>query len=160
MKKPNLRKESFLKSFPDYQIKDIAEKLQKNICFNFQFFDNSQDAGQDFKDWNHTQLYNLLDKLKEYSKNTPLHLQTMKIGGGKKGKKNNVLEIYGCFPANSDFVHPKYIPLDVEWARFRLDNLMRLIGFVVRKEVCQKLAVRQNIFYVVFLDRDHRFYKT
>lgn len=160
MKKPNSRKESFLASFPDYHIEDIEEKLRENICFNFQFFDNSQTVGQDFKDWDHTQLHNLLDKLKEYSKNTPLHWQSMKIGGGKKGKNNNVLEIYGRFPANSDFVHPRYIPLNVEWARFRLANRMRLIGFVVQKEICRKLAVRQNIFYVVFLDRDHRFYKT
>jgi hypothetical protein len=160
MKKTNSRKESFLASFSDYQIKDIEEKLQENICFNFQFFDNSQKVGQDFKHWDHAQLYSLLDKLKEYSKKTPLQLQNMKIGGGKKGKNNSILEIYVNFPVNSDFVHPKYIPSDVEWARFRLDNRMRLIGFLVRNEVCQKLAVRKTIFYVVFLDRDHRFYKT
>lgn len=151
----NLLKENFLAKLPTYLIENVRNKFSQNINFNFQFFDNSQPDGQDFKDWNHEQLYKLLDKLKEYCKNTLQYWQTMRIGKGSK----TVLEIYDRFPVKSDFHHPKHVPLDVAWARFRLESDMRLVGFVVNKETCRQLAIHPNIFYVVFLDRNHKFCK-
>ena len=79
----------------------------------------------------------------------------MPIGRGS----NHVLEIYKSFPVKSEFLYPKFIPLDVDWARFRLEGDMRLIGFFVSKEACEKMSIDPNVFHIVFLDEFHRFYK-
>ena len=77
-----------------------------------------------------------------------------------------VLEIYGSFPKNSDFKHPKHVPHDGLWARFRLDNMTRLIGFMIPQDVDGKFDKDEgyrfdvNTFYVVFYDPGHCFYKT
>lgn len=82
-------------------------------------------------------------------------------GGGLK-----VLEYYGDFPDNSDFKHPKHVPADAHWARFRLGNKVRLVGFVISKDALKNMPEEEqekfchNTFYVVFLDKDHKFYKT
>lgn len=153
--KRNSRKESFLTKLPDFLIEDIKSKFQDNLNFSFQFFDNSQRAGQDFKEWNQEQLYKLLDKLKQYCTNTPSYWRSQRVGGGT----NKILEIYKKFPACSEFEYPKHVPLDVEWARFRLESDMRLIGFIVNKENCKLLTIYPNTFYIVFLDAYHKFYK-
>jgi len=155
MKRQNPLKERFLTSLPLTLIENVADKFRNNLSFNFQFFDNAQPAGQDFRDWNHEQLHKLLDKVKEYCKNPSTYWLKLPVGGGK----NHILEIYGKFPVRSEFLHPKFVPLDVDWARFRLEGDMRLIGFFVNKEICTRLIASPNIFYVVFLDREHKFYK-
>lgn len=156
MKKKNHLKEKFLSNCSDFLIEDAQHRFRENIRFSFEYFDNSQDHGQDFRDWEYEHLYKLMDKLKEYCKTPLLHWLTMKIGGGK----NHVLEIYGKFPHHSEFVHPKFVPLDVDWARFRLEGDMRLVGFVVPTESCDKLSLLKDTFYVVFLDSNHKFYPT
>jgi len=51
------------------------------------------------------------------------------------------------------------------WSRFHLENKVRLIGFAIPNEykdtIHQKINKRfnTNTFYVVFLDKEHRFYK-
>jgi hypothetical protein len=157
MNRKNSRKERFLKRLPEttIMIEHVTDKFQDHLSFSFQFFDNSQEAGQDFRDWDHAQLYKLLDKLKEYCKNPLSHWLRMRIGRSN----NHVLEIYKNFHHKSDFSHPTHIPCDVEWARFRLEGDMRLIGFLVNKEICERDLIAPNIFYVVFLDENHKFYK-
>lgn len=86
------------------------------------------------------------------------------------GKGNlKVLEYYQTFPKNSDFKHPPYIPHDACWARFRLGSRVRLIGFVIPETVSGQIYLDEkkreykfdgNTFYVVFLDKNHVFYKT
>ena len=73
---------------------------------------------------------------------------------------SSVLEIYDRFPIRSDFYHPKSVPFDVEWARFRLEGDMRLIGFVIPNQIALEKGLPNNVFYIVFLDKDHRFYLT
>ncbi|MBU1537422.1 hypothetical protein KKF84_19055, partial [Myxococcota bacterium] len=85
----------------------------------------SQQAGQDFKDWSHKQLYELFEKLKHFGEHSIKHLQLQKHG------KQHTLEVYGAFPAHSQFSLPAHVPDDVRWARFRLEGANRLIGFVV-----------------------------
>ncbi len=153
--KKNSKKEAFLKSLPENLIEDKIKEIKENILFSFQYFDNSQTAGQDFKDWSHEQLEKLLNKLKIYSKESLEYWKKQKIGSGK----NHILEIYKKFPVNSEFTHPKHIPIDVEWARFRLEGDMRLIGFVINNEMIYKHSLEKNKFYVVFLDAFHKFYK-
>ena len=50
-------------------IESAAHKFA-HLSFNFQFFDNSQSAGQDFSVWSKEQLVKLLEKLKWYCKET------------------------------------------------------------------------------------------
>lgn len=162
----NKKKDKFLKSIPQSDIE--TSKIEQRCKFNFSYFDASQSAGQDFSDWNNKQglnsLSELLKKIKEYTKHPLSHWQNERAGGG--GLK--ILAYYGKFPPNSDFKHPIYIPHDVIWARFRLGNKVRLIGFVIPDKFAKDDCLNQNrefrfdnnTFYVVFLDKDHRFYKT
>jgi len=162
----NTKKANFLNTLPqsDIETSDIATRCK----FNFSYFDASQEAGQDFCDWDSpsglNSLAGLLNKLKEYTKQPLSYWLNQRVGGG--GLK--VLAYYGKFPEKSDFKFPAYIPHDVSWARFRLGNKVRLIGFVIPEKITNemnKAVVKDshydsNTFYVVFLDREHQFYKT
>lgn len=114
---------------------------------------------QDFLSWDEEHLQKFMQKIIEFSKE-PLHYwKNQRIGSGK----NNVLELYNTFPLNSDFHHPKHVPIDVSWARFRLDSKTRLVGFVVPISFCSQMSsdyfLDGNTFYIVFLDLNHKFYK-
>lgn len=61
----------------------------------------------------------------------------------------DVLDEYGYFPPKSNFKHPKHVPEDVSWASLHLCGRACLGGHIV-----------ENIFYVVFLDKDHEFWIT
>jgi hypothetical protein len=36
---------------------------------------------------------------------------------------------------------------------------MRLIGFIIPEDQREEYGLAKNIFYVVFIDEEHRFYK-
>ena len=158
----NSKKDNFLKSIPTASIDSINDTLSKRCKFNFSYMDFSQQAGQKFEDWTHNQLSKLLDKLKEYCQHSLKDLQNMRIGS----KNNTILEVYGSFPKKSDFYHPTYVPHQAMWARFRLENKVRLAGFILpfeyesKKHSKTKNTFDCNTFYVVFLDANHRFYIT
>jgi len=161
----NTKTESFLNSeFFKTSLDDENNNLTLRCKFNFSYFDNSQDCGQDFDEWTEIQLQKLLNKVKEYSKFSLKHWSNQKVGSGKH--KHNILEIYGAFPTNTDFKCPTSIPHQVEWGRFRLENKVRLIGFVIPSSYHKTLHSKtmemfdKNTFYVVFLDKEHKFYKT
>lgn len=124
--------------------------------------DTNQTSGQKFDDWTHLQLCKLLDKLQNYCKKRLQYWANERVGGGG----NKVFVIYDEFPSKSNFVHPKHVPHQARWARFRLEGAMRLVGFVVPEElhdcVCEMTKIRfdTNTFYVVFLDANHEFYLT
>lgn len=151
----NPLKESFLKRIPSDTIESASEKFT-NIAFSFQFFDKSQKAGQDFSNWTNVQLVKLLEKLKFYCSETMEYWKRTHIGKGT----GHVLEIYGNFPVHSGFFHPKHVPIDVKWGRFRLESDMRLAGFIIDSENCKQNEIPPNIFYIVFLDANHEFYKS
>jgi len=156
MKRPNFAKSGFLKELAEATIDNQKSRLLDNVSFNFQYFDDSQTAGQTFSDWAKSGiLLKLLDKIREYSKETISHWAHLPIGS-----HGHVLEVYDEFPDNSEFRHPSYIPHDISWARFRLESGVRLIGFVLPKRKCNDFNICQNVFYVVFLDMNHRFYIT
>ncbi len=136
--------------------------LTKRCKFNFSYFDHSQGAGQNFSDLTHKQLYELFAKLRDYSKKT---LQTWcQQRVGKTGL--TVLAIYGGFPAKSSFTHPKHVPHQAQWGRFRIGSKRRLIGFTVPPELHKTFHKNtneffdKNTFYIVFLDNNHKFYHT
>ena len=110
MKNPkNSRARSFLENMPTASI-DSAECMLAMRCkFNFKYFDNSQDAGQDFSDWTKENICELLNKLKHYSDKSLAEWTHTKIGAGR----NHVLEIYGALPNKSDFSWPRHVPHQV-----------------------------------------------
>lgn len=164
------KQQAFLNSLPQSSIAD--SNLAGRCKFNFSYLDIAQEAGQSFVDWNNcggdSKLTKLLDKLKDYTRESLKYWQNQKIGKGKRGgvgKRQNCLEIYGEFPIKSDFFHPPHVPEDVLWARFRIDNDTRLAGFVVPDKLSGEKGVDgflydTNTFYIVFLDETHSFYKT
>lgn len=157
----NSKKRGFLDSIPQCSIESIEDKLAHKCKFNFSYFDNAQEACRDFPDMSQEDLLKLIEKLKEYGRFSLEHWAREKIGHGK----NHVLEIYPCFPKKSDFKHPKHVPHQAQWARFRLDRTTRLIGFTLDKEYDGKQQNKSgflfcsNTFYIVFVDPEHNFYK-
>lgn len=155
----NQRKSKFLASIPTASLESADCPLTKRCKFNFGYFER-QAASQSFDEWAQQDLAALFGKLRDFSKE-PLEYW-MSQSAGKSGK---VLSIYGAFPARSDLVHPKHVPHQVKWGRFRLDWSARLCGFVVPRDLdgtvhaATGLRFDANTFYVVFLDGDHRFYK-
>lgn len=154
----NSKKESFLRSIPITSLDDDSNNLTIRSKFNFSYF-TIDEAGQDFRDWTQNELSKLLDKLKEYSKFPLNHWERQKVG------KYSVFVKYESFPINTDFTKPQHIPHQAVWSRFHIENKVRLIGFVIPNEYDDKIhqgtskRFDTNTFYVVFLDKEHRFYK-
>jgi quinol monooxygenase YgiN len=147
----NPRKDKKLKSF------QLQNTLNQNIinlgCFNFSYF-RKIDNSQSFEDWQNEEiLADLMDKIKEFSKKS---LQ--------ESKNEKRLKLYGDFPTPdiSDYVLPQDLPENgLKWGSFRITGEKRLIGFIVSDLVegldCSNL---KNTFFVVFLDKNHKFYKS
>jgi hypothetical protein len=156
----NTKKESFLKSIPDVSLESDTDLLTLRCKFNFSYMDFNQAAGQHFSGWDNGQLVKLLDKLHNYSSESLNYWCNQFING------HSVLSIYKDFPKKSDFEHPKHVPHQVHWGRFRLENKVRLVGFIIPPEYVEKAHPKTgvrfdgNTFYVVFLDKEHVFYKT
>jgi hypothetical protein len=113
----------------------IAEKPErKELVFSFKDFDHTQ--GQTFSQWEKSALLNvMLEKLKEYSRKTVMEAQKASF------------TIYGSFPLNSRFRHPAHITNDAIWASMHIQGKECVAGHLVG-----------NVFYVVFLDKDHLFW--
>ena len=156
----NARKDAFIEAIATASIDAADDRLTEKCKFNFAYF-HVQEASQAFEDWSGAQLAKLLNKLTEYSKQPLAHWKTTSVG-----KSGTVLSIYGAFPTKSDFSHPKHVPHQAEWGRFRLESAVRLVGFVVphshheKRHPATNHPFDCNTFYVVFLDKDHKFYKT
>lgn len=149
----NAGRDKFLSALDGKASIDLPEDTLAARCkFNFSYFD-VQDASQSFEDWTLEQLISLLNKLKEYSK-SPLKYWILQ-------KKLNT---YKSFPKKSKLSPPRHVPHQAVWARFRLEQAVRLVGFVLPDDYDGKLHegtkrhFDSNVFYVVFLDRDHQFY--
>ncbi len=154
MKHDNKKKQSRLERFPDDSIETSYKTIQGLLSFNFKYIDESQ--GQKFSELTDEQKSKLFEKLRWYSRETRQHWENERIGNAS----NRVLAVYGDFPKKSEFYHPKWIPADVRWARFRLEGDMRLIGFVIDRSDAQKFNLHDDVFYAVFIDPDHKFYIT
>ena len=127
------------------------------LSVSFRFFDRNQPAGQDFSGWTEKERLDLLNKIAEYTNNTKSYWLNQRCGS--EGLR--VLAVYGDFPVNSDFRWPDTIPKEgVCWARFRLSQKVRTIGFFVDEETARNYSLSTDTFYLVFLDKYHRFYKT
>lgn len=155
----NNRKGSFLAALPQNELTSKGDLLSARCKFNFHYF--VPDApGQDWHEWGEDGLCKLLKKLQHFSERSLGEWENEKAGGLR------LLTFYNTFPAKSGFRHPKQVPHDVRWGRFRLEQKIRLVGFVVPtdKKGTEHCETRElfctNTFYVTFLDRDHKFYIT
>jgi hypothetical protein len=110
---------------------------QKELLFSFKDFDHTQ--GQTFQEWHRSEiLHILLERIREFCRFSRI-----------EAEQNRSLKVYGDFPRNSDFRHPPHIAEDAEWASLHIQGKERIAGHVI-----------DNIFYVVFLDKEHRFWPT
>lgn len=156
----NSKKTSFLDSITTISLDDDSNSLTIKCKFNFSYFDVQNGISQGFQDWTHEELVKLLEKLRNYSEFSLTHWRSQKVGNYP------VFVVYEQFPTNTDFAKPKHIPHQALWARFHLENKVRVIGFVIPDEYAdkahQKTAQRfdTNTFYIVYLDKEHKFYKT
>lgn len=125
---------------------DVSKTLAKYLQFNFKYYNHQDLASQSFENWQDNKiLADLNNKLCDFSKLTIEELKSM-----------GNLVVYGAFPDNSDFKEPNFFKgINVQWARLRLTGRRRLIGVFIPSDD----TTLRNIFYVVFLDKNHKFCK-
>lgn len=159
-KKTNKRKESFLQNIPIVSL-DSSENIFASKCkFNFSFFDSNQSDAKNYNEITNNQLCKILNKINFYCKEPLSHWENERIGGAS----NKVFSIYGAFPKKTNYKVPLHVPHQAEWARFRLEGALRLIGFVVPENYHDKLCIHsgvrfdRNTFYLVYIDPNHKFY--
>lgn len=142
MPKTNNRKAEFIKSRTD--LGDFYQECNNWIKFNYKFYIYGEGQGESFEEWQKEEiLADLSNKLKEFCAKSKTELI-----------KDELLEIYrNGYPSDSLFEKPKALKdLDVLWARLRITGKRRVIGFFDESD--EKVS---NVFYVVFLDKEHRF---
>lgn len=158
------RQVAFLQKMPTDSVE--ATDLVSRSKFNFSYLDLTQpQSSPAMSSIDGAFLQSLFEKLKSYSRSPLDFWLKERVGGGRKGARvQHVFEVYKNFPKKTSFEHPKHVPHDVWWARFRVEGAVRLAGFVVPAELHGKLCAEKkfsfcsNTFYVVFIDLDHKFY--
>ena len=117
---------------------DLKEgKKEPFIVISLKNFDINQ--GQSFEIWQAEELLALaIQKLRSLCEYTIP--QATNLG---------ILKIYTKvpFPAESGFSHPKHVPDDVDWSSMHVGNKPCVIGYF-----------EDNIFHIVFLDKEHEFW--
>lgn len=137
----NIKKERKIDSLSSQS--ELIDKSKEHISFSFEYFLYGENYGQSFKEWeNEKILSDLNEKLKSFSSKTYNELI-----------QDKALEIFNFFPIDSKFDKPIFLKgnTSIRWARLKITGLRRLIGFFFNDEVCK------NIFYIVFLDKNHEF---
>lgn len=153
---------SFLESFEEIKLNN--GNIKERCKFNFSYFDDTQNHGVAFDKMSAADLTSLMDKLRYYSGSSLNYWRNERCGGNRSLR---VLSDYEAFPekAKTEFTHPKFVPTDARWGRFRMENFSRLIGFTIPGEVAglppskDGLIFDTNTFYIVFIDPNHKFYK-
>lgn len=119
----------------------VPEELPK-MQFSFKDFDRNQTPpGQTYEEWQ-------TDELLAYMLEKFGHICEL---NRNEAIQQKYIKTYGKFPQKSDFEHPNHIAEDVEWAVVM--NIKGQKGRVAGHII-------ENVFYVVFLDKEHRFYIT
>ncbi|MGO2103440.1 MAG: hypothetical protein ACTH5N_01825 [Psychroflexus halocasei] len=100
-----------------------------------------REQGDDLYNWEaNAKLAHTVEVLSGYCNDTILNQR-----GDKK------FTIYGNFPPDdkTEYKVPAQVPEDANWARLHVTGKQCVIGHVVR-----------NVFYLVFLDGEHKFWKS
>lgn len=121
--------------------RSVVGDYDKKIVFSFKDFDDSQAVSQGYSDWQEEKLLSAMLK----------HFEEICKWSVAEAIRNQKLTIYQQFPQNSDFKKPKHIADNVKWAAIKdiKGQKQRVIGHMI-----------DNVFYVVFLDKDHKFWIT
>ena len=120
--------------------KSVHDTLE-NFKVSLQFIDTSQKFGSSFNDWQKSGLLaKMLECFQGYC-SSPLLKQ---VDGDK-------FTIYGNFPPKEKtrFKFPDFVPEDANWARIHITGAAVVAGHIVK-----------DTFYVVFLDKTHKFWLT
>ena len=113
---------------------DGLTKYNENFRVSFEYLDVTQ--GQNFKNWEEDKILSKMNEtLLEYCKE-PIYK--------KKGKN---FKEYGEFPYKTEFKYPKNVDKDVNWGALHITGKHVLGGFIAG-----------NTFFVVFLDKEHKFW--
>ena len=121
--------------------KKVKEELPK-LLFSFKDFDIKQiPPGQSYDNWQENKL--LAYMLQKFGYICGLNIV--------EAQQQKVLKIYGDFPDKTDFKPSQHISEDVKWAVIMdiKGQKARVAGHII-----------ENVFYVVFLDQEHKFYIT
>lgn len=121
--------------------KQVAGSLPK-VQFSFKDLDRQQiPPGQKPEEWEKKgYLSYLFGKLRDISQLTMVD-----------AKQQGHITEYKKFPPISDFKHPPHVAPDVSWAVIK--NIKGQKGRVAGHII-------DNVFYIVFLDLEHKFWKT
>jgi hypothetical protein len=110
------------------------EEGPAKFCVSLKHFDSSQ--GQSFAEWEKGHfLSKLLERWQAHSSKPMLQCLDRKF------------HRYGGFPAKSEFHHPKHVPPDAIWASMHIQSKQCVGGHIIG-----------NVFHLVFLDWDHKFW--
>ncbi|WP_147432363.1 hypothetical protein [Pararobbsia silviterrae] len=156
----NKQKASHFSNIPITGLMSDGDTLTLRCKFNFSYFCTQGNHGKAFSDLSKEEMEDLFQKLLDFCRAPLMHWQKQKHG------ISTTLAIYEKFPTMSDFTHPKHVPHDVHWGRFRLSKEVRLVGFVVPPDLSKAYHQKTNVlfdcntFYIVFLDCNHGFYKS
>lgn len=129
------QKQSLLKGIKKPSSSD--ERHNEHLVVSFKYLDNKQ--GQTFEDWEKDHiLAESLNTLAGYCHDT---LQNQCHTASFKPYKN--------FPSkeNTEYDFPDHVPQDACWASMHINGKQCLVGHIF-----------SNVFYVVFLDKHHRFW--
>jgi hypothetical protein len=112
---------------------------ERLIVLSFKDFDRNQ--GQSFENWEEENLLAL----------AVTKLQAVCILTRIEATHKQIIKEYskGQFPPKSDFYHPKHISNDIAWCSMHIQGKECVIGYF-----------DDNIFNIVFLDKDHKFWIT
>ena len=123
-----------------------SKKTTSNTTFgnfktSFQYLDHSQKYASGFKDW---QKHGLLSKALETLQGFCCGRLLEQVDGSK-------FAIYGDFPKKGDTLYekPAHVPEDANWARIHVNGPSVIVGHIMG-----------DTFYVVFLDKTHKFWLT
>lgn len=123
----------------------LRQEQDNHIAISFRYFQNfDNNPIQSLQNWNDdNRLLDMMLSLEYICKNNIVKLQST----------DRKLTLYGDFPSTkvNDFPLPDELSENEKWGTIRNigGQKARIAGFL-----------RDNVFYVVYLDKEHRFYKT
>ena len=134
------RKKGFIRS-ENTREERVSVFSRDLLTFSFKDLDETQPKKnpQSLTSWNEGNLLDtFIKRLRELSKLTR-----------DEAIKQQQIKIYGDFPINTDFYHPKHVDDNVAWSVIKAVGGQKgvIAGYIV-----------ENTFYIVFLDQNHRFW--
>ncbi len=128
---------AYQRELKDLPLKEVP--YRRLIVFSLRDFDGSQ--GQNFEEW---EAEGLLAK-------AICRLQFICALTCEEAKKQSIIKPYNkvAFPPVSTFTHPRHIPPGVVWCSMHVQGKECVIGHF-----------EEEVFYIVFLDKNHEFWQT